>query len=137
MNVTAVPSIPIEIDAYSIADSVIHSLLEFQPELWGLPPFGDCMSFPTFLINSFHIHGYSVVLQRRLKFIVFQGYVKHYGYILFVSKEQTTVGFCMSFQVSQLNSSLDSENIVNLNIDCAKHYCLTLYSIHFHQCHKI
>ncbi|KAI5661845.1 hypothetical protein M9H77_21168 [Catharanthus roseus] len=46
MNVTAVPSIPIEIDAYSIADSVIHSLLEFQPELWGLPPFGDfyCVS---------------------------------------------------------------------------------------------
>lgn len=42
MDVTAVPSISVETDAYSTADSVIHSLLDFQPELWGLPPFGDC-----------------------------------------------------------------------------------------------
>lgn len=41
MSVTAVPSISVETDAYSIADSVIHSLLDFQPGRWGLPAFGD------------------------------------------------------------------------------------------------
>ncbi|KAG9129961.1 hypothetical protein Leryth_007077 [Lithospermum erythrorhizon] len=41
MKVVAVPSLQTERDQYSIADCVIHSLLDFQPELWGLPPFGD------------------------------------------------------------------------------------------------
>ncbi|CAK9143892.1 unnamed protein product [Ilex paraguariensis] len=41
MNVVAVPSVQLETDQYSIADTVLHSLLEFQPELWGLPPFED------------------------------------------------------------------------------------------------
>ncbi|XP_071691299.1 bifunctional riboflavin kinase/FMN phosphatase-like isoform X2 [Rutidosis leptorrhynchoides] len=41
MQVVAVPSIQIESDEFSIADYVIHSLLDFQPELWGLPPFDD------------------------------------------------------------------------------------------------
>lgn len=41
MKVVAVPSLQTDRDQYSIADCVIHSLLEFQPELWGLPPFGD------------------------------------------------------------------------------------------------
>uniref|UniRef100_A0A2N9J249 riboflavin kinase n=1 Tax=Fagus sylvatica TaxID=28930 RepID=A0A2N9J249_FAGSY len=40
MKVVAVPSHS-EADCYSLADSVLHSLLEFQPELWGLPPFED------------------------------------------------------------------------------------------------
>ncbi|XP_031105372.1 bifunctional riboflavin kinase/FMN phosphatase-like [Ipomoea triloba] len=43
MKVVAVPSVQTEIDQYSIADSVLHSILELQPELWGLPPFGDCI----------------------------------------------------------------------------------------------
>lgn len=42
MNVVAVPSLQNESDSYSIADSVLHSLLEFQPEQWGLPQFDDC-----------------------------------------------------------------------------------------------
>lgn len=48
MNVVAVPSIQIDCNQYSIADSVIHSLLDFRPELWGLPPFEDwvCNSLP-------------------------------------------------------------------------------------------
>ncbi|KAK6919712.1 Haloacid dehalogenase-like hydrolase [Dillenia turbinata] len=41
MKVVAVPSIEGEAESYSIADLVLHSLLEFQPELWGLPPFED------------------------------------------------------------------------------------------------
>ncbi|KAF8007838.1 hypothetical protein BT93_K1734 [Corymbia citriodora subsp. variegata] len=40
MKVVAVPSYT-EADCSSMADSVLHSLLEFQPELWGLPPFDD------------------------------------------------------------------------------------------------
>ncbi|KAL6330448.1 hypothetical protein AAG906_040378 [Vitis piasezkii] len=40
MKVVAVPS-QSEADYASIADSVLHSLLEFQPELWDLPPFED------------------------------------------------------------------------------------------------
>lgn len=41
IKVVAVPSVITQIDEYSIADSVIHSLLEFQPQLWGLPSFED------------------------------------------------------------------------------------------------
>ncbi|RVW25831.1 Bifunctional riboflavin kinase/FMN phosphatase [Vitis vinifera] len=40
MKVAAVPS-QSKADYASIADSVLHSLLEFQPELWDLPPFED------------------------------------------------------------------------------------------------
>lgn len=43
MKVVAVPSFHSEFDQYSIADSVLRSLLELKPELWGLPPFEDCM----------------------------------------------------------------------------------------------
>ncbi|KAJ7560772.1 hypothetical protein O6H91_04G145300 [Diphasiastrum complanatum] len=43
MKVVAVPSIPSKIarTLYSGADSVLNSLLDFRPELWGLPPFQD------------------------------------------------------------------------------------------------
>ena len=41
MKVVVVPS-QREKDCRGLADIVIHMLLEFQPELWGLPPFDDC-----------------------------------------------------------------------------------------------
>ncbi|OVA04046.1 HAD hydrolase [Macleaya cordata] len=41
MKVVAVPSLQAQADRYTIADSVLHSLLEFQPEIWGLPAFED------------------------------------------------------------------------------------------------
>ncbi|XP_077228209.1 bifunctional riboflavin kinase/FMN phosphatase-like [Tasmannia lanceolata] len=41
MKVVAVPSLPTQTHRYSTANSVLHSLLEFQPEIWGLPPFED------------------------------------------------------------------------------------------------
>ncbi|XP_075519369.1 bifunctional riboflavin kinase/FMN phosphatase-like isoform X3 [Primulina tabacum] len=41
MKVVAVPSLQIGTDTFSVADSILHSLLEFQPELWGLPQFED------------------------------------------------------------------------------------------------
>lgn len=43
MKVVAVPSRG-EIECSSLADEVLNSLLEFQPELWGLPLFEDCMN---------------------------------------------------------------------------------------------
>lgn len=43
MQVVAVPSIQDESDQYSIADHIIRSFLDFQPELWALPPFDDCI----------------------------------------------------------------------------------------------
>ncbi|MQL85390.1 hypothetical protein Taro_017903 [Colocasia esculenta] len=42
MKVVAVPSIPKQTMQYSSADEVINSLLDLQPEKWGLPPFNDC-----------------------------------------------------------------------------------------------
>ncbi|KAL3509145.1 hypothetical protein ACH5RR_028546 [Cinchona calisaya] len=56
MHVVAVPSLQIERDQFSIADSVIHSLLEFQPQLWGFPPFGDwiCNALP---IEPIYVRG--------------------------------------------------------------------------------
>lgn len=41
MKVVAIPSLQNEYDQFSVADMVLHSLLELQPELWGLPPFED------------------------------------------------------------------------------------------------
>ncbi|KAK9153009.1 hypothetical protein Sjap_000489 [Stephania japonica] len=43
MKVVAVPSLQAHVDRYVIADLVLHSLLEFQPEHWGLPVFEDWM----------------------------------------------------------------------------------------------
>ncbi|XP_057972991.1 bifunctional riboflavin kinase/FMN phosphatase isoform X1 [Malania oleifera] len=41
MEVVAVPSIPKQSHLYTAADEVINSLLDLQPEKWGLPPFED------------------------------------------------------------------------------------------------
>ncbi|KAK1302276.1 hypothetical protein QJS10_CPB12g00735 [Acorus calamus] len=41
MKVVAVPSLHSQAHRYSIADHVLHNLLEFQPELFGLPAFED------------------------------------------------------------------------------------------------
>ncbi|KAK8642153.1 hypothetical protein V6N13_011510 [Hibiscus sabdariffa] len=42
MEVVAVPSVPKQTDLYTpAADEVINSLLDLQPEKWGLPPFQD------------------------------------------------------------------------------------------------
>ncbi|KAG0490986.1 hypothetical protein HPP92_007849 [Vanilla planifolia] len=40
-TVVAVPSLQNQIERYSVADHILHSLLDFQPELWGLPAFDD------------------------------------------------------------------------------------------------
>jgi len=49
MEVVAVPSIPKQTHLYIAADEVINSLLDLQPELWGLPPFDDCKSLKTWI----------------------------------------------------------------------------------------
>jgi hypothetical protein len=53
MKVVAVPPHG-ENDYASLADSVLHSLLEFQPELWGLPPFEDSKYFLLFYFFYFY-----------------------------------------------------------------------------------
>ncbi|KAG0491196.1 hypothetical protein HPP92_008059 [Vanilla planifolia] len=40
-TVVAVPSLQNQIERYSVADHILHSLLDFQPELWGLPALDD------------------------------------------------------------------------------------------------
>jgi hypothetical protein len=37
----AVPSLQSQRKHYNIADIILYSLLDFDPELWGLPPFED------------------------------------------------------------------------------------------------
>lgn len=44
----AVPSLQSQRKHYYIADVIIYSLLDFDPELWALPPFEDR--------NSLHYH---------------------------------------------------------------------------------
>ncbi|GLT61130.1 hypothetical protein SLA2020_338560 [Shorea laevis] len=58
MKVVAVPPHG-ETDSSSLADSVLHSLLEFQPELWGLPPFEDWVD-NALPIEPIHVRGVSV-----------------------------------------------------------------------------
>ncbi|KAL1345987.1 hypothetical protein HN51_019637 [Arachis hypogaea] len=55
MKVVAIPSRG-EVDCYLLADTVLHSLLEFQPELWGLPPFDDWLD-NTLPIEPIHVSG--------------------------------------------------------------------------------
>ncbi|GFS34012.1 riboflavin kinase/FMN hydrolase [Actinidia rufa] len=57
MKVVAVPSLQNASNQYSIADSVLHSLLEFRPELWGLPPFEDWVD-NVLPIESFDLKGW-------------------------------------------------------------------------------
>ncbi|PSS05651.1 Riboflavin kinase [Actinidia chinensis var. chinensis] len=57
MKVVAVPSLQNAANQYSIADSVLHSLLEFRPELWGLPPFEDWVD-NMLPIEPFHLKGW-------------------------------------------------------------------------------
>ncbi|KAG8055373.1 hypothetical protein GUJ93_ZPchr0001g31691 [Zizania palustris] len=40
-KVVAVPSLQSQRQCYSIADAILYSLLDFNPESWGLPPFDD------------------------------------------------------------------------------------------------
>ncbi|XP_059663242.1 bifunctional riboflavin kinase/FMN phosphatase-like isoform X2 [Cornus florida] len=56
MKVVAIPSLQSEAEQYHIADSVLHSLLEFQPEMWGLPPFEDWVD-NTLPVEPFHLKG--------------------------------------------------------------------------------
>ncbi|XP_023000816.1 bifunctional riboflavin kinase/FMN phosphatase isoform X1 [Cucurbita maxima] len=56
MKVVAVPSLPKTTNLYSSADEVINSLLDFQPEKWGLPPFEDWVE-NTLPIHPMYIGG--------------------------------------------------------------------------------
>ncbi|KAF6142980.1 hypothetical protein GIB67_014547 [Kingdonia uniflora] len=51
IKAVAVPSIQTQANCYSVEDFVLHSLLEFQPEPWGLPSFED------WVINALPIEG--------------------------------------------------------------------------------
>ncbi|CAL0332881.1 unnamed protein product [Lupinus luteus] len=55
MKVVAVPSRK-EADCYVLADVMLHSLLEFQPQLWGLPPFDDWVD-KALPIEPIHLSG--------------------------------------------------------------------------------
>ncbi|KAF9621974.1 hypothetical protein IFM89_029194 [Coptis chinensis] len=66
MTVIAVPSLPKQSNLYKSADEVINSLLDFQPEKCGLPPFQDCITLKpsltpwiegTLPIEPWHIGG--------------------------------------------------------------------------------
>ncbi|XVE87937.1 hypothetical protein DITRI_Ditri19aG0028600 [Diplodiscus trichospermus] len=56
MEVIAVPSIPKQAHLYTSADEVINSLLDLQPEKWGLPPFLDWIE-GTLPIDPWYISG--------------------------------------------------------------------------------
>ncbi|XP_058219522.1 bifunctional riboflavin kinase/FMN phosphatase-like [Rhododendron vialii] len=59
MKVVAVPSLQNAADQYSNADSVLHSLLELQPELWGLPPFDDWVDKALLIDEPFYLKGWN------------------------------------------------------------------------------
>ncbi|GLT49445.1 hypothetical protein SLA2020_229980 [Shorea laevis] len=56
MEVVAVPSVPKQTHLFTAADEVINSLLDFQPEKWGLPPFQDWIE-GTLPIEPWYIGG--------------------------------------------------------------------------------
>ncbi|GKV08957.1 hypothetical protein SLEP1_g20526 [Rubroshorea leprosula] len=56
MEVVAVPSVPKQTHLFTAADEVINSLLDLQPEKWGLPAFQDWIE-GTLPIKPWHIGG--------------------------------------------------------------------------------
>ncbi|KAJ4982076.1 hypothetical protein NE237_032913 [Protea cynaroides] len=56
MEVVAVPSLPKQSHLYTLADEVVNSLYDLQPEKWGLPPFEDWLE-GTLPIEPWHIGG--------------------------------------------------------------------------------
>ncbi|KAJ4803249.1 Riboflavin kinase [Rhynchospora pubera] len=56
MEVIAVPSIPKQVDKLSSASEVVNSLLDLQPEKWGLPQFEDWIE-GTLPIEPWYIGG--------------------------------------------------------------------------------
>ncbi|XP_021902275.1 bifunctional riboflavin kinase/FMN phosphatase [Carica papaya] len=56
MEVVAVPSIPKQTHLYESADDILNSLLDLQPEKWGLPPFKDWIEC-TLPIEPWYIGG--------------------------------------------------------------------------------
>lgn len=55
--VVAVPSLHNQAKSYTIANYVLQSLLEFQPELWGLASFEDRVQ-NALPIEPLHVHGH-------------------------------------------------------------------------------
>ncbi|KAL2331631.1 hypothetical protein Fmac_019212 [Flemingia macrophylla] len=55
MKVVAIPSRR-EADCHGLANVILHSLLEFQPEKWGLPPFDDWLN-KRIPIEPIHLSG--------------------------------------------------------------------------------
>ena len=55
MKIVAVPS-PGESDCCKLENVTLNSLLEFQPEQWGLPPFDDWVD-STLPIEPIHLSG--------------------------------------------------------------------------------
>ncbi|CAA0835984.1 Bifunctional riboflavin kinase/FMN phosphatase [Striga hermonthica] len=56
MEVVAVPSLPKQSHLFTSADEVVNSLLDLQPENWGLPAFDDWIE-STLPIDPWHIGG--------------------------------------------------------------------------------
>ncbi|OAY26093.1 bifunctional riboflavin kinase/FMN phosphatase isoform X1 [Manihot esculenta] len=56
MEVVAVPSLPKQSHLYTAADEVINSLLDLQPENWGLPAFKDWIE-GTLPMEPWHVGG--------------------------------------------------------------------------------
>ncbi|PIA37873.1 hypothetical protein AQUCO_02900011v1 [Aquilegia coerulea] len=56
MAVVAVPSLPKQSHLYNSADEIVNSLLDLQPEKWGLPPFQDWIE-GTLPIEPWYIGG--------------------------------------------------------------------------------
>ncbi|KAL8088242.1 hypothetical protein AgCh_038140 [Apium graveolens] len=56
MKVVAVPSLQSESGQFSVADMILNTLLDLQPEVWGLPPFEDWVS-GVVPIEPIHVRG--------------------------------------------------------------------------------
>lgn len=100
MNVVAVPSLQNESDSYSIADSILHSLLEFQPEQWGLPRFEDCL-FPDFIKSTVSFHPL-LELKHYILILRLQGLVMRCRPNPFISQVSLAMDFSMQIQVEDL-----------------------------------
>jgi len=101
MKAVAVPSLS-EGDCSLLADSVLHSLLEFHPHLWGLPPFDDC----TYNLSELYYDYYRPWLFQvyDVFFMMLQGSIMHCLLNQFTGLASVKMGLLLKVQVSNFFS---------------------------------
>ncbi|XP_076925190.1 bifunctional riboflavin kinase/FMN phosphatase-like [Bidens hawaiensis] len=133
MQVVVVPSIQTETEEFSIADHVIHSFLDFQPQIWGLPPFDDwvmeALPIDPIYLKGLYKNGFlEEISDNNASGIPGQAWGVYFGWVVFDSHERlklvvsirwdsTRGSYMRNIQACVINGN--DEQILDQKIDVA------------------